>query len=259
MAQKILILEKDPILGDALLHKLTREGFQVELEKDGSFAISKIRTLMPDLVVLQIAMPNISGYEILEAKVKDASIRNIPVIVISSSDQLVEIKRILVLGVLDYLIKPDMTADEVLKKIHMHISKQETKNNFPEDKMTGKKILWVEDDAFLSDLISKKISKYDCVMYHAKTGEEAFKVLEKETPDVIVLDILLPGLNGFEILKKIKENEKAKSIPVILLSNLDQKSDIDKGSALGAVKFLVKAMYNLDEIIAQIREVLLKK
>ena len=71
-----------------------------------------------------------------------------------------------------------------------------------------------------------------------------------------MLDILLPGMDGFEILRRIKSNPKTKNIPVILLSNLGQTSDIEKGKSLGAVRFMVKATVNPDEIINQIQEVL---
>jgi DNA-binding response OmpR family regulator len=74
-------------------------------------------------------------------------------------------------------------------------------------------------------------------------------------PDIILLDILLPGLNGFQVLEKVKANDKSKNIPVILLSNLGQKEDIEKGVKLGAAKFLVKATVTLDEIVDEITKV----
>lgn len=125
--------------------------------------------------------------------------------------------------------------------------------------LEGKKILWVEDDNFLNDLIARKLSTEKCVLIHATEGEEAVRLAEKELPDIIVLDILLPGIDGFEILKRVKASDKTKNIPVILLSNLGQKSDIEKGRNLGATRFLIKAAVTLDEIVAEIKAVFATK
>ncbi|TSC67911.1 MAG: response regulator containing a CheY-like receiver domain and a GGDEF domain [Parcubacteria group bacterium Gr01-1014_72] len=122
--------------------------------------------------------------------------------------------------------------------------------------LTGKKIMWVEDDKFLSDIIARRLSTEGCILFHASEGEEALKTIEKEKPDIILLDILLSGIDGFEVLKRLKENPKMKSIPVIILSNLGQKSDIEKGQVLGAERFLVKATVTLDEIVGDISAVL---
>ena len=115
----------------------------------------------------------------------------------------------------------------------------------------------VEDDVFLSDLIAKKLSKQGTKLLHAANGEDAIRLLQNEdVPDIILLDIILPGVNGFEVLGKIKQDGKTKAIPVIILSNLDQQSDLDRGKELGAVKFLIKATVTLDEIVKEAESVL---
>lgn len=131
-------------------------------------------------------------------------------------------------------------------------------NNLPDSALSGKKILWVEDDAFLSEIISRRLSKQNYVLIHTKDGETALSMVEKEKPDIILLDILLPGINGFDLLEKFKTNPTTKDIPVVLISNLSQQSDIERGLSLGAERFLVKATVSLDEITAQIKEVLEK-
>jgi CheY-like chemotaxis protein len=124
--------------------------------------------------------------------------------------------------------------------------------------LEGKKIVWVEDDQFLNDIITRKLKATKCILFHASEGQEALQVIVREIPDVIMLDVILSGVDGFEILEKIKSDPKTKHIPVILLSNLGQASDIEKGKNLGADKFLVKATVTLDEIIDQIKEVVSK-
>ena len=122
--------------------------------------------------------------------------------------------------------------------------------------LRGKKILWVEDDKFLNDIISKKMLLQEATLIHANTGEEALALLDKDIPDVIVLDILLPGISGLDVLEKVKKNGKTGYIPVILLTNLGARADMEKGKRLGAVRFLVKAMTSLDDTFIEIEKVL---
>jgi DNA-binding response OmpR family regulator len=122
--------------------------------------------------------------------------------------------------------------------------------------ISGKKILIVEDDVFMNTLLAQKFSKMGALMFSAKNGEEVFEFLRVQKVDVIGLDILLPGMNGFDILRKIKADPNLKDIPVVILSNLGQKNDIDMGLKLGAKKFLVKALYSMDELAEQFSGVL---
>ncbi len=263
--KKILVIEDDVFLGDVLLQKLKNDSYEVALCRDGVEGLKKISEWKPDLVLLDIILPTMNGYEILEAKAKDKLIQSVPVIVISNSGQPVEISRLLSLGVKDYLVKAQFEPDEVLSKVRAELGKDETRTLSPENKATaetllsGKKILWVEDDKFLSDIIARKLTHEKCVLVHAVEGEEAIRLTEKEQPDVVLLDILLPGIDGFEILSRLKANPKTKKIPVIMLSNLGQKSDMEKARDLGANRFLIKATVTLDEIISEIKAVIFGK
>ncbi len=125
--------------------------------------------------------------------------------------------------------------------------------------LEGKKVMWVEDDNFLSGLIGKKLAHEKAILFSANNGEDAVVMIEKEHPDVLLLDILLPGITGLQVLQKIKSNPTTKDIPVLLLSNLGQKADIDKGAQLGAEKFLIKATLSLDEIVREVKSVIAKK
>lgn len=125
-----------------------------------------------------------------------------------------------------------------------------------ESTLVGKKIMWVEDDKFLSDIIARKLSTTGATLVYATEGEGALALLQKEKPDLLLLDILLPGVDGFEILRRVKADVGLKTTPVIMLSNLGQREDVEKGKALGAVRFLIKATVTLDEIVAEIQAVL---
>ena len=123
-------------------------------------------------------------------------------------------------------------------------------------KINGKKILLVEDDTFYANLISQKLAHAECHLSYVASGEDAIKQLEKEIPDVIVLDIILPGsMDGFAVLEKMRADDKFKNIPVIILSNLSRLQDIEKGMKLGAFRYLVKASVAPSEIVSNIASV----
>ncbi len=124
------------------------------------------------------------------------------------------------------------------------------------DEWKNKKILVVEDDKFLNDLLSKHFTKEGFHFDLAADGESAIKRAEENKPDLILLDLLLPSIDGYEVLKKLKENPSLSSIPVIVLSNLGQKDEIDKALGLGATDFLVKAKFDLFDIVSKVKHTL---
>src|SRR3989338_10355535 len=132
---KILIIEDDVFLGDALSQKLKNEGFEVALSRDGAEGLDKIKSFVPEMVLLDIILHNMNGYEILEAKQKDPEIAQIPVIIISNSGQPVEISRALALGVKDYLVKAQFDPEEVLLKVRAQLDKGETKGELLPDQI----------------------------------------------------------------------------------------------------------------------------
>ncbi len=122
--------------------------------------------------------------------------------------------------------------------------------------LDGKKILIVEDDTLLSEMLAQKFVDQKSLIQHAADGEQALAMIKENVFDLILLDLLLPKVDGYTILKTIKEDEKSKNTPVIILSNLGQKADVEKGLALGVRKFLVKAILSLDEVVQASAEVL---
>lgn len=120
----------------------------------------------------------------------------------------------------------------------------------------AKKILVVEDDRFLRELIVKKLLKEGYDTAEAVDGEEGVKKIKEEKPDLVLLDLILPGIDGFGVLSQTKEDPSISSIPVIILSNLGQKDDVERGLKLGAVDYLIKAHFTPGEIIEKIKNIL---
>jgi len=120
----------------------------------------------------------------------------------------------------------------------------------------AKKILIIEDDKFLRELISRKLSGEGFDVAEAVDGEEGVKKIKEDNPDLVLLDLILPGIDGFEVLSKIKEDPKASPIPIIILSNLGQREEVEKGLKLGAIDYLIKAHFTPGEIIEKIKNIL---
>jgi len=120
----------------------------------------------------------------------------------------------------------------------------------------AKTILIVEDDKFLRELISRKLREENFNIIEAVDGEEGIKKIKEEKPDLVLLDLILPGIDGFEVLLKMKEDVSVSQIPVIILSNLGQKDDVERGLNLGAVDYLIKAHFTPGEIIDKVKAAL---
>ncbi len=258
---KIMIIEDEKDLLVLMGKKLTKEGYKTISAHDGKEGLRKIRATKPDLVLLDIVIPEKNGYEVLEEIQNDPTISKIPVIVISSSEPNEE--KIYSLGARDYMVKSDLTPEDIILKIEAHLNdigpdtkKGETK---PTKNSGGTKILLIEDDEILRDLCVTKLRKEGFDVTTAIDGQEGLRKIEKEKPALILLDIILPGIDGFEVLKQMRASKQIARIPVILLTNLGQETDIQKGEALGAQDYLVKANFTTEEIIGKIKKALKPK
>ena len=120
------------------------------------------------------------------------------------------------------------------------------------------KILLVEDDPFLLDMYSTKFKDVGFNIVVAQDGEMAITKAKEERPDLVLLDVVLPKKDGFEVLKTLKSDSATAGIPVILLTNLGLDSDVKRGLELGAQSYIIKAHFTPTEVVAKVKEVLNK-
>ncbi len=119
-------------------------------------------------------------------------------------------------------------------------------------------IVLVEDDTFLAGMYMTKLKLEGFEVKLAHDGEAGWKMIHDEKPDLVLLDIVLPKMSGFDVLKKAKASADTKPIPVILLTNLGQRDDVAKGLTLGASDYLIKAHFMPSEVIEKIKKLLKK-
>jgi len=118
----------------------------------------------------------------------------------------------------------------------------------------NKKILIVEDEASLQKTLGDVLMQEGYKVVSALDGETGFKAAKTEIPDLILLDLVLPKMHGFEVLKALKDDTATKDIPIIVLTNLESMGDIEKALELGATTYLVKASYTLEEVVSKIKK-----
>lgn len=117
-----------------------------------------------------------------------------------------------------------------------------------------KKILFIEDESALQKALEDILKQEGYKMVSALDGEAGIRLAESEKPDLILLDLILPRMHGFEVLKELKENSKTKGIPVIILTNLEGMKDINQAIELGATTYLVKTQYTIEELIEKVKK-----
>lgn len=119
-----------------------------------------------------------------------------------------------------------------------------------------KRILFIEDEAVLQKTFGKTLGLHGYEMISALNGEVGLNLAKTKKPDLILLDLILPKTNGFDVLKQLKEDEETKEIPIIVLTNLEGIGDVDKAIELGATTYLIKAQYSLAEVVEKIKKAL---
>ncbi len=316
--KKVLLIEDEQVLADVLDAKLQKAGYETIVAYEGEDGLNKIRSWQPDLILLDIVLPKINGYEVLETMQAEGN--KTPVIIISNSGQPVEIDRTKQLGAIDFLVKTQFDPDELIEKVNNYLQgnaepSEATPENptpppaelpiapvppieapstassavveappvgevnqpipasvmqpeataavlaevTPGKEGNGKiKILLVEDDKFLRDICGTKLLKEGFQVIEAIDGGEVLGKIEKENPNIVLLDIVLPSANGFEILSQIKKHADprvAKTI-VLMLSNLGQEDDVKKAIELGASDYLIKSNFTTEEITEKIKKTL---
>ena len=258
--KRIVLLEDEPTIANLIDLGLKKQGYAVQAIRNGKEGLRIIRKTKPDLVLLDMMLPGMRGFDILEALYAEHTLPSLPVIIISNSGQPIEIERALNLGVRDYLIKVNFTPQEVIEKVeHLFASKTAKPTIKKKSKKSGegKRVLIVEDDFILAETLEKKFIQKNHYAQKALNASEARRILQNTKIDVILLDLILPDVDGFSFLSELKHDNRFKDIPIVIISNLGQREDMERGLRGGAIDYIVKANTVPGEIVERV-EALLK-
>ncbi|MFA6432347.1 MAG: response regulator [Candidatus Paceibacterota bacterium] len=250
--EKILIIEGNGSFGEKVAKTLNAAGYATDLVKNGLDGLKKIFDTLPHLVLLNVVLTDTDSYDLLAKKQAEPMLAKIPVFLISTEGVPINMGKVPAGSVAEYLMALHIDPREVTAKVNNYFGYTEHVEE-PVSDAAKKRILWVEDDKLIGTILSKKLISSGFELIHAKNGEEAIESLKTETPDGIVLDLVLPGMSGFDILQKVKEDPRLSKVPAMILSNLSKQNDIERAKLLGAQKFLVKAAVSLDQIVEEVR------
>jgi CheY-like chemotaxis protein len=256
-SEKIVVIESTSTFGQQICDDLKNDGYSnVSLFKTGEEGLKAIIDQLPHLILLDVVLPDMDGYEVLARKQEEPLLAKIPVFLLSMQGVAINMRNIPPYSVSEVIISLNTKTVDITQKVNDFLGHGSTEiaSEAKPPSSDKKKLLWVEDDKLIGTILAKKIVSSGFDLVHVKDGEEALNSLMGRIPDVIIVDLILPGLNGFEILEKIKNDDRFKNVPTMVLSNLSKVSDIDRAKSLGAKKFLVKASTSLDQVIVEIKD-----
>jgi len=240
LAGTVLIIDDDPNVHDLLQRALSKQGFLVESALDGSAGLDRTRELMPDAILLDVLMPGMDGWSVLTALKADETLARIPVVMVTMTD---EQSLGFSLGAADYLTKPVEAGrlTSVLKRL------------CPRADAT---ILIVDDDAAVQDRLSRMVEASGLRAVAAEDGEQGLARLAEARPDLILLDLIMPNMDGFEFLSALRESPDGRDVPVVVIT-AKELTPRDRARLNGSVaQVLRKDETGVDALIGELRAIL---
>ncbi|MEW6210166.1 MAG: response regulator [Acidobacteriota bacterium] len=236
-AGSILVIDDDQAVRELMERFLIKEGFRVHCAATGDEGIRLAKERRPDAITLDVIMPGVDGWAVLAALKADPELADIPVIMLTMID---DRNTGFALGADDYLTKPvdreKITA--VLKKYRAE----------------GCRVMIVDDDPAARDMISRLLAKESCVVIEAANGREAIDHIQSQRVDLILLDLAMPEMDGFEVIGELEKREEWRGIPVVVITAKDISAE-DRLRLDGHVeKILQKGAYSREQLLAEVRE-----
>lgn len=264
----ILIVEDDQMLVEIYQKKFSSDGYQVETANSGAEAIKKITKNKPDLVLLDLVMPEEDGFEVLRKVKQNPLTKDVRIIVFSNLSQEEDKEEAAALGAEGFITKSDFTPQEIVEKVREILNiktsnedqtaKQGVASSDSErSEKNGKRILLIEDEEVFADVFEKKLSEAGFDVEVAKNSTMGAKKIEEQQYDMYIINVSLPGQIGASLIDKIKEAEGKSDIPIIAFSN--SKADLEKlDSALNAEKdmFLEKTKITPSQLVKEVKKLL---
>ncbi len=283
----VLVVEDSRTARKVISMVLGRKGYKILETTSGTEALLAIEGVTPDLVLLDVMLPDITGYEVLSAIRKKAELCRVPVVMLTGKCDAADRQKGMLSGASEYLTKPfdPVKLLSVLGK-YLDSSKktaaprqapaatrekprppavalaaqpdvtktQPTMPTAAQPKKNGpeKSILVVEDSPTSRKVISMVLSRKGYVVEEAASGSEALRKVHDQPPHLILLDAMLPDMTGYDILAELQQDQRLKSIPVVMLTAKDSPIDREKGLRAGAVAYLTKP-FNPDKLLSVIR------
>ncbi|MBD2775604.1 PAS domain S-box protein [Iningainema tapete] len=251
---QVLIIEDSVAAADQITRYLHSMGMQPIIYPQGEGAIEEVLRVRPALIILDLQLPNLSGWEVLHQLKTNPQTKNIPAIIISVVD---ECSKGLTQGASEYLVKPITRAQlqTTIEKLQ-HSNRSDSPNQIVVPEAVDKSlILLVEDNQANIDTMSGYLESrgYDLIL--ANNGQQAIDLAQAKRPDLIVMDIQMPGMDGLEAMRRIRDEQQFLYVPIIALTALAMPGDRETCLAAGANEYLTKPV-KLKQLVAKIQQLL---
>jgi len=221
----IMVVDDEANIRRFLSHKLTNRGYRVFEGSGGKEAIDLAREHHPDLITLDVIMPDIDGFDVTAVLKSDPDTKDIPILILSVVE---DKEKAFKLGANDYVTKP-FDSEMLMSKIARLLSEGK------------KKVLVADDDKSLVKAVKFELEKRGFSVYVAYNGEEALKVIESNRPDLVVLDVVMPEMDGYEVMRVLKGDPETADIPIVVLTGVEINGGRVKALSLGATEYATKS------------------
>ena len=232
----VLVIDDEAAVRDLMQRFLAKEGFRVVTASGGDEGLRLARELRPDAITLDVMMPGIDGWAVLSALKADPAVADIPVVMLTIVDD----KNLgYALGASDYLTKP------IDRERLVTVLKQYRRD---------RPVLVVDDDAGVRQLLRRMLEPEGYTVIEAENGRAAFERLREISPSVILLDLMMPEMDGFEFVAEFRRHEPWRTIPIVVVTAKDLTHE-DRDRLNGSVqKILQKGTHGRDQLLAEVRE-----
>lgn len=242
----VLVVDDDPTVRELIARSLTREGFAVETAADGREGLRKAREIRPDAITLDVMMAEMDGWTMLSILKADEELANIPVIMITIVD---DRHRGFTLGATDYLTKP-IDRKRMIELLNQYRRDRQTQEM--DAVASSGQVLIVEDDPNIREMITRTLEKEGWSLAEAENGLVALERMQENPPDLILLDLMMPEMDGFQFIVELRHNPDWHRIPVIIVTAKDL-TDEDRLRLNGYVEnVLTKNVMHLDDLLSEI-------
>jgi DNA-binding response OmpR family regulator len=265
---KVVIVEDDPMISEIYQKKFTDAGFDVSAVTTGEQVLSLAKTEKVDVILLDLIMPKMDGFEVIRRMRDGAYDPGIKIIVTSNLSSREDQDRALKLGANGFVAKSDYSPSELVVQVKRLIN-QYSEQNKNEEKLNGsakvsipkenkKKILMIEDEEIIIDMFGEKLKQDGFEVTFARNGAWGVKEALKEKFDLYIIDMMMPAMTGEEMVGRLKMEEETKNVPIIMLSASVEDQYVRKMEALGISAFFGKTQITPSELSKKVEELLNK-
>jgi DNA-binding response OmpR family regulator len=238
-ANTVLVIDDDAMVRHLMQRFLSREGFEVFTAKDGVEGLALARALLPAVITLDVLMPGRDGWSVIQELKSDSSLASIPVIMVTIVD---EKNKGYALGAIDYLTKP-IDRDHLRAVLRQHAT----------GTGVGGRVLVIEDEEHTRDWLRRTLAAEGWEVVVAENGRRGLEALESGRPDIILLDLVMPEMDGFDFLNELRKDASLGAIPVVVITAADLSEDDHRRLAGAVEQVLQKSGNGREELLAELR------